>query len=192
MRRTGLATALSALQKVLPDLLEHDTENRLQSFVLEAMKNHDDLERITIEINPHNREWLEKIIEDSQGSGEPTVNIRENEKLPSGDCRVLWAEGGIELMAQRYKDDMINALEQVTATVNPDDQTVPSESTEIDPAADSTIDNSTIDKERSAPKTTSPKTTTETEDTLSAEKNEEKDAHNTTADIPLEMEVDHE
>ena len=115
--RAAVRVAMSVLRKMLPAACERHAFDEVTRVVEEVVGHVLDEPRIIVRVAPPLvdgvREQLDAVV---QGRGfEGRVVVQADERLPLGDCRVEWTDGGAERDQARLMADIEATVERALA-----------------------------------------------------------------------------
>ena len=111
-RSVALTVALAAFRKVLPELARRFGENEIEAIVTEALGEQLEEPRLVIRVPDSAFDPFAKSIEAlaaKRGYTGKTI-ILADAALGPADCRIEWADGGVERLAERTLADIAAAI----------------------------------------------------------------------------------
>ena len=117
-RAAALNVAMVALRKVLPELSRRFGQNEIEALVMETLSEQSEEPRLVIRVPDAGFEPLAAQIGTlaaKRGYAGKTVLLADA-ALGLADCRIEWADGGIERMAERTIADICGAIVRLSHT----------------------------------------------------------------------------
>lgn len=116
--RDAVRTAIAVMRKLLPDYLRRHAVDEIEALVSECVAHVLDEPRLTVRvaepIADAMRERLERAVQ--QVGFEGRLLVTGDPRLPPGDCRVEWGDGGAERDGARLMAEIDAIIERATAT----------------------------------------------------------------------------
>jgi len=108
----ALDVALATVRKLMPELARRFGQNEIESVVVESLGEQHDEPRLVIRVPDAAFEPLAGRIESlaaKRGYAGKTVILADAALAPA-DCRIEWADGGVERLAERTLGDIAAAI----------------------------------------------------------------------------------
>ncbi|MBF0306565.1 MAG: flagellar assembly protein FliH [Alphaproteobacteria bacterium] len=116
--RDSVRTAIAVMRKLLPDYLRRHAADEIEALVSECVAHVLDVPRINVRVSDSiadsMRERLDLAVQ--QVGFEGRLLVSGDPRLPPGDCRVEWGDGGAERDGARLMAEIDAIIERATAT----------------------------------------------------------------------------
>ncbi len=110
--RLMIETALAGLRRIMPELSRRGGLAEIEGLLEQTVTGLREESRIVVRLNEQLldalRDRLERVAQTSGFEGR--FVLLADEEIPVGDCRIEWAEGGVERMTSRVWDDIDAAV----------------------------------------------------------------------------------
>lgn len=120
MQETALRTTMASLKKFWPELLKNGGMAVCEKVLRETISTYPDETRIVIRVHDSLLDAviqrLPQIKEQEAFNGKVIV-IAESTLLP-GDCKVEWADGGLEMLGRDLAQRLDDAMTRIVATLH--------------------------------------------------------------------------
>lgn len=115
--RLMLETALAGLRRMVPELNRRGGLAEVEGLLEQTVANLRDESRIVVRLNEQLLDGLRgRLDRVAQSSGfEGRFVLLADDEIPAGDCRIEWADGGVERMASRVWSDIEAAVMRALA-----------------------------------------------------------------------------
>lgn len=123
MTRWALQSAVGMLQKLFPELVRRHGQAEIEALVVGTLHDLEDEPRVVVRLPAAMIEPMQPAVADlcRQAGFVGRLLLIEDESVVPGDCRVEWAEGGIERQAQRLWTDIERRVARLLAhPISPD------------------------------------------------------------------------
>jgi flagellar assembly protein FliH len=108
MTRWALQSALGMVQKLFPELVRRHGQSEIEAMVVNTLQDVEDEPRVVVRMPAAMIEPMQPAVAEicRQAGFVGRLLLIEDDAIALGDCRVEWAEGGIERQAQRLWTDI--------------------------------------------------------------------------------------
>jgi len=112
VERQAAEMTLTALKKLFPAFLSRGGTAEIQTMLAQAFEHALEEPRILVRTAPDMRDQLEKLVRNTAGQAgfDGKLIIIEDPRLDEMDCRIEWAEGGVERSPRRVMDTIEAAV----------------------------------------------------------------------------------
>jgi flagellar assembly protein FliH len=112
VERQAAEATLAALRKLFPALLARGGATEIEAMLSDAFANALEEPRILVRTAPDMRNALEPLVRTTAGQAgfDGKLIIIEDSRLDAMDCRIEWAEGGVERNPRRLMDAIETAV----------------------------------------------------------------------------------
>ena len=125
----AMNVALSTIRKIMPDLARRFGRQEIEAVIAEALSEQHDEPRLVFRVpDPFFEPAAEQVAElaRQRGYAGKTVILADNALGPS-DCRIEWADGGVERLAERTIADIAGLITRLTeapsnSSISPNEQ----------------------------------------------------------------------
>jgi len=123
MTHWALQSALGMVQKLFPELVRRHGQSEIEAMVVNTLQDVEDEPRVVVRMPAAMIETMQPVVAEicRQAGFVGRLLLIEDEAIAMGDCRVEWAEGGIERQAQRLWTDIEQRVARMLAHPTPSD-----------------------------------------------------------------------
>lgn len=116
--RLMLETSLAALRRLMPELARRGGLGEIEGLLQQTLAELRDESRIVVRLNDQMLDGLRGRLDAvaQQAGFEGRLVLLADEEIAPGDCRIEWADGGVERLAKRVWDDIEAAVGRALAT----------------------------------------------------------------------------
>lgn len=118
MTSWALQAARLMLKTLFPDLLRQHSQAEIEALVVEVLHENEQEPRVVLRLPADMIEPMQPLVaglcKDAGFAGR--LLLIEDETIAAGDCRIEWAEGGVERQAQRIWNDIEQRVSRLLAS----------------------------------------------------------------------------
>lgn len=119
-RAAAMNVAITALRKVLPELTRRFGQQEIEAVMADALGEQIEEPKLVIRVPDAAFDPIAECVSDlarGRGYAGKTVVLADNTLGPS-DCRIEWADGGVERLAERTVADIAGAIMRLSQMPN--------------------------------------------------------------------------
>lgn len=118
MAQWALQSAVGMLQKLFPELVRRHGQAEIEALVVGTLYDLEDEPRVVVRLPAAMIEPLQPAVAElcRQAGFAGQLLLIEDESVAAGDCRIEWAEGGIERQVHRLWTDIEQRVARLLAT----------------------------------------------------------------------------
>jgi len=117
MVRWALQAAQLMVKSLFPELARQHSQSEIEALVVEALQDNEQEPRVVLRLPGETIEPMQPMVADlcKQAGFTGRLLLIEDDSIPAGDCRVEWADGGVERGAQRIWKDIEQRVSRLLA-----------------------------------------------------------------------------
>lgn len=117
MTRWALQAAVAMVKTLFPELSRQHSQSEIEALVVETLHENEQEPRVVLRLPGEMIEPMQPVVADlcKTAGFAGRLLLIEDDTLGAGDCRIEWAEGGVERQAQRLWKEIEQRVSRLLA-----------------------------------------------------------------------------